>query len=495
MAISDDLTAWYRAFDNTDSTGSLDLVLQNNASTSSAGDNKCGSYFVFPDSPLVASYLQVSSSIAPDIIRFESDQGFTFSTWAYNIHPSAHETFLLKLNGFHVPWKILANGNIAFSQDCFGVSTADSGYDLRGAIGGSGNWHHLAMVLSGSSAGGITPTAKYYLDGAPVAIITLNAGCNPIAGNSNVGVGYIGNEETGAGYYKSFERLTDIAFWNRPLSDAEIGEVASGCLYDILFPSTSGDVDLFSSFTEVAWIYDGSIYSSGSPSSGAGSLPPLIQPSSGGPMIGSDYVINSFKALSSERLRRVEQVPFRLARKDRLGVRRLGESTAPPAPPVDDDIELYSNFVEVAWISGSFSFPSGTAFAPAPPPPAPMAMKASGQILFGNIEVLAEAERAPMQGEVEFHALEVLVEADRTPMQGEVEFHALEVLVEADRTPMQGEIEFHGLEVLIEADRTPMQANLEFSGLEITVEAERVTPEVGSIIFSNLEIVVEAAPL
>lgn len=277
-------------------------------------------------------------------------------------------------------------------------------------------------------------------------------------------------------------------------------------------PPPSGTLNLYSNISEIAWIYKEVPSSGGSSTSSL----PILPAGNGGPMISSDYTINSFKALSAERVRRVEQVPFRLARKDRLGVRKLAESSPPP-PPIGDDIKFYSNVTEIAWVSGPYT-PPVVLPAPAPPPapapaPAPPPVESeSPSILFSSLEIVAEAERAPQQGEVEFHALEVLVEADRTPMQGEVEFHALEVLVEADRTPMQGEIEFHGLEVLIEADRTPMQgeidfhglevlveadrtpmqANLEFSGLEITVEAERVTPEVGFIVFSNLEIVAEA---
>jgi len=108
---------------------------------------------------------------------------------------------------------------------------------------------------------------------------------------------------------------------------------------------------LYLNITEIAWIYqdDGSSGSSGG--SSGGSLPPLKPLGNGGPMISSDYTINSFKALSAERVRRVDQVPFRLARKDRLGVRKLIiTGSTPPEPPTGDDFKVYGNVTEIAWI-------------------------------------------------------------------------------------------------------------------------------------------------
>lgn len=292
MALTDDMTAWYRGFDNTDSTGSYDLILQNNASTSSAGDNKCGSYFTFPqEGPGAVSYLEVS---AGGLIEFDSDQGFTFSTWAYNITTGANQVWLLMGNSHHNPFFVLSNGNIAFRQDCFGGAIYDSGYDLRSAMT-PGTWHHLAMVITGSSGEAVTPSATYYLDGGPVTAITLNASCNPFAMNGGLGIGYINNETSGGGYLKAFERLTDIVFWNRALTTDEIQEISQKCLYDILNPSGPGPI-----IDNDPWASD--------------------------PLVNSEGVFQNLTKASGQRSRRVYQVPLTLGTKTNIARRRSSDS-------------------------------------------------------------------------------------------------------------------------------------------------------------------------
>jgi hypothetical protein len=144
--------------------------------------------------------------------------------------------------------------------------------------------------------------------------------------------------------------MTDIAFWDRALSSSEITELSTACLSTLLFPDIGGDLSLFLNLAEIAWVYKDD--SSGGGSGGGSGLPALKPAGNGGPMISSDYTINSFKALSAERVRRVDQVPFRLARKDRLGVRKLAQSVPPPPPPTPsgDDIRIYENVAEIAWI-------------------------------------------------------------------------------------------------------------------------------------------------
>ena len=294
MALTDNITAWYRGFDNTDATGSYDLILQNDASTDNAGDNKCGSYFTFPkEGPGGGSYLDVSSAGAIDI---NSDQGLTFSTWVYNITTSSDIGWLLRCNGFHVPFYILSSGNIAFIQNCFGASTYDSGYDLRSNITPN-TWHHLTMVISGRSWGPpVTPTAKYYLDGTLVATITLHAGCNPFSATGGpAGIGEINNESTGGGYLKAFERLTDIIFWNRALDIVEIQEISQKCLYDILNPPGPGPI-----INSDPWASD--------------------------PLVASDRVFQNITKASGQRSRRVGQIPLTLSTKTNIARRRGSDS-------------------------------------------------------------------------------------------------------------------------------------------------------------------------
>jgi hypothetical protein len=127
----------------------------------------------------------------------------------------------------------------------------------------------------------------------------------------------------------------------------ELRQTFATVVHDV--PTAANMLKLYLNITEIAWIYKDD--SPGGGGSGGGGLPPLKPLGSGGPMISSDYTINSFKALSAERVRRVDQVPFRLARKDRLGVRKLIiTGSTPPEPPTGDDIRIYGNITEIAWI-------------------------------------------------------------------------------------------------------------------------------------------------
>ena len=178
---------------------------------------------------------------------------------------------------------------------------------------------------------------------------------------------------------------------------------------------SSGDINLYLNFTEVAWIYDASV--DAPPISSSSTTFVILPQKSGGPMIDSNYVINSYKALSSERIRRVEQVPFRLARKDRLGVRRIIE---PPPPPESEKIRIYENFAEVAWIASSSATPypapppmSPPAPLPSPPPAPSPEEEGPSSIEFRNVEVVLEAERATENGSIEFRNVEVVLEAER----------------------------------------------------------------------------------
>ena len=107
---------------------------------------------------------------------------------------------------------------------------------------------------------------------------------------------------------------------------------------------------LYLNITEIAWIYQ----DDGSGGGGGGGAPTssILPQTSGGPRIGRGFVINNYKAVSSERIRRVEQVPFKLGLHDRLGLRiTAGSSSAPsPTPDTGDDFKVYGNVTEIAWI-------------------------------------------------------------------------------------------------------------------------------------------------
>lgn len=230
MALTDNMIAWWQGFDNLDSTGSYDLVFKNGATTSTAGDNFCGSYFTFPQAPNNASFLQVGPDEwgASELMPFNSGIGFTMSMWVYNIDTNGGPTWLLK-SPFSKPFYIEANGNIIFKEDCYGYSDRDTGYDLRSNLS-SDTWHHLVMQISQTQF--TAPFARYYLDGVLVAGVLMGGNCKPATGY----IRWIGNEESGGGMYPAFERLTDIAVWDRVLTSSEIEVLSEKCLYDILNP-------------------------------------------------------------------------------------------------------------------------------------------------------------------------------------------------------------------------------------------------------------------
>jgi|7_EtaG_2_1085326.scaffolds.fasta_scaffold01175_7 hypothetical protein len=101
---------------------------------------------------------------------------------------------------------------------------------------------------------------------------------------------------------------------------------------------------LYENMTEVAWKYD------------YGYHPPPPPPAKRncGVLINPDFSINTYglRTLSCERLKApgVEQVPFRLAHKDNMGLRRKGSSITPIPPVGYPTGRLYEAVTEVAWV-------------------------------------------------------------------------------------------------------------------------------------------------
>ena len=102
---------------------------------------------------------------------------------------------------------------------------------------------------------------------------------------------------------------------------------------------------LYENMTEVAWAYD---YGYHPPE------PPTPVKRNCGVLINPDFSINTYglRTLSCERLKApgVEQVPFRLAHKDNMGLRRRGSSIIPIPPIAVPTGRLYEAVTEVAWV-------------------------------------------------------------------------------------------------------------------------------------------------
>jgi hypothetical protein len=216
MSVLDNLVAWYRGYDATDSTGSYNGVFYNSATSSQAGDTQCGSYWSFPSNGSTVE-------LTPSRIPLNTTDGFTFSSWVYTPYSGSSNTFLLQ-GPQHRPWAVAGStGDVSFLQDCFGLQNQTTGWSMTSAMS-AGTWYHIAVTATGSVSSHV---ATFYLNGAQVATASLSTGvCQPINFNAQ----YIGSGDPSAGNPPTFKRMTDVGFWSRVLSPAEIATVAAGCL-------------------------------------------------------------------------------------------------------------------------------------------------------------------------------------------------------------------------------------------------------------------------
>jgi len=128
-------------------------------------------------------------------------------------------------------------------------------------------------------------------------------------------------------------------------------------------------MNVFSNISEVAWIFDKSWSPAPAPSP-----TPISGASSAGVMVNPDFSLNVFGLtnLSGQRVRRVDQVPFRLGVLNTvLSLRRIRDADIPgqglkvystitevawvgelatPSPVAGDELRLYSNIASVAWV-------------------------------------------------------------------------------------------------------------------------------------------------
>ena len=109
---------------------------------------------------------------------------------------------------------------------------------------------------------------------------------------------------------------------------------------ELAFSVVPGTSLLYESMVEIAWMFDYSDWP-----------PPKKTPRSCGVLINPDFSINTYglRTLSCERIKApgVEQVPFRLAHKDNMGLRRIVGVT----PVKTATAHLFGEVLEIAWIS------------------------------------------------------------------------------------------------------------------------------------------------
>lgn len=235
MALFDNMVAWYRGFDNTNSTGSGDpiLVYYGGTTNSQVGDNKCGSYFDFqsqgdgfkigdPDSPFYPILPQQYSAIPID-----TDDGFTLTTWFYNLYTGSSDTFFFNSTHPGNTYQFMkvrgSDGHLLFIQECFGAKTISTNYPLRDYVT-EDTWHHLALTVTSS-------VVRYYLDGVEVATASFWPGCSSFTIPSDADQ-YINGGDPSSVNNPTFERLTDIGIWQRALDGAEVAQIAAKCIAD-----------------------------------------------------------------------------------------------------------------------------------------------------------------------------------------------------------------------------------------------------------------------
>jgi len=105
-------------------------------------------------------------------------------------------------------------------------------------------------------------------------------------------------------------------------------------------------LQVYTNIAEVAWILSPSFVPTPTPTPSPTALKPIID---GAPLVNSDYSFNNFglRALSGQRIRTVDQVPFRLGVLNTgLAIRR--EMAAPVVST--DYLRVYATIAEVAWV-------------------------------------------------------------------------------------------------------------------------------------------------
>ena len=226
MAIVDNLIAYYRCNDASDSRGTYDGIFRNSAKATSAGRFGAGWDFT-ADRQNGLVEVDLGSGIP-----LNGTAGYTVAGWAKDILTTNHTALS---SGAWQPYPLFIELNGGSQYLSYRTS---GGAALRAQSGGGDvpivpaswgtDWHHFAVVVDGG-------VATFYVDGAlhgtaTDAVIGTDNYYNDLVGNTSFSTGALGAQQD------------DIAFWSRPLSAAEISEI-KGAQIATLIPAV-GDVSL-----------------------------------------------------------------------------------------------------------------------------------------------------------------------------------------------------------------------------------------------------------
>mgnify|MGYP001283102341 CR=1 FL=1 len=235
MPISTDLVSHYKCaneFDDIRGTPAGDATLHNALVVSQVGDTKCGSYLDF------ANGLGIGNTFEIPVISYSptTQTLFTFAAWVKDPYTGANPTFFLNGSG-HSPLALNASGDVAFLQDCFGTKTRLANFNLRN-LTNDGQWHRLVVTIF-SDPGGSIHEARYYVDGSEVGNANLLTGpCVPLS----QGLKWINGGDPSSFNNSPFGQVTDIAVWQRILSAGEISDISAACIEDLLPSANVGNI-------------------------------------------------------------------------------------------------------------------------------------------------------------------------------------------------------------------------------------------------------------
>lgn len=236
MSLANNLVAHYRCYDTTDEfRPAFPATLHNNLVISQVGtDAKCGSYLDGSGGAGRGNTFE----IAPVPYQDPSNIGaFSFAAWVKNPYTGASNTVFLN-GSHHFPMAIDGAGDVFFFQQDLGLWQHPANFNIR-SLTNDNQWHRLVITIYGDPNGtgpyGIGHWAKYYIDGVHVGEATLRISGAPLSHSAK----WINGGDPASFNDVPFEQITDIAIWRRILDIAEIEELSSGCLHNILNPSSA----------------------------------------------------------------------------------------------------------------------------------------------------------------------------------------------------------------------------------------------------------------
>jgi len=192
MALTDNLQAFYKLSDLSDSSGNNRTLTNNNGVSFAAG--KIGNAAVFNGTNCL--------SVAP----FNIGTSFTMGCWVNSTQLNNYDVFLAQYVG--AGFYTMSDGSVQFGD----ISTWNAASSPN--VVTANTWHHIVLV---SNAG----SGTLYVDGVVVASDSSNT--LDLNNNSDNPFGINGDP---AGGVSSVARQIDaVGIWSRALNDAEVAEL------------------------------------------------------------------------------------------------------------------------------------------------------------------------------------------------------------------------------------------------------------------------------